>query len=101
MRGVFARVLERKCAEFEAVHREAVDDINAHDARLLRHMQVVGMTTSKAAELQGVLRALAPKVVVCEEAAKILEAHLLAAVSWRGTHIVWALWPSLKTESSR
>ena len=49
------------------------------DLRCLQQAQVIGVTTSGLARHSEVLRRLRPKVVLCEEAGEILEAHTLTA----------------------
>lgn len=58
---------------------EAVN--NATLLRILRANKVVGVTTTGCAIHQALIRALAPEIVVCEEAGEVLEAHLLACLS--------------------
>lgn len=42
---------------------------------------VVGMTTTGAAKYNALVRRLQPQIVIVEEAAEILEAHLLASLT--------------------
>ena len=48
---------------------------------VLRRAKVVGMTTTGAARLHSVLGQLQPKVIVVEEAAEVLEAHIVASLT--------------------
>ena len=50
------------------------------DLRLLRTANVVGITTSGLAQKLHYLRRIESKVVICEEAGEVLEAHLLTAL---------------------
>ena len=60
------------------------DDLNRcrrhRDLRCLEQAHIVGLTTSGLAANADSLRRLAPKVLLCEEAGEILEAHTLAAL---------------------
>ncbi len=47
---------------------------------MLREANVVGMTTTGAAKYRNVLRQLKPRIVLVEEAAEILEQHVLTAL---------------------
>lgn len=59
-----------------------LEDIrNAWVLRACSKAKIVGMTTSGAAKYQEALQALRPRVVICEEAGEVLEAHTIAAVS--------------------
>jgi len=48
---------------------------------LLRSAKVIGMTTTGAAKMQSVLQQVGPEIVVVEEAAEVLEAHIITALS--------------------
>eukprot|EP00442_Polarella_glacialis_P035764 CAMPEP_0115145248 /NCGR_PEP_ID=MMETSP0227-20121206/62004_1 /TAXON_ID=89957 /ORGANISM="Polarella glacialis, Strain CCMP 1383" /LENGTH=1642 /DNA_ID=CAMNT_0002554733 /DNA_START=528 /DNA_END=5456 /DNA_ORIENTATION=- len=76
-----ARLLERN-----ADHRAALE----RDRKLavLREMEVVGMTTTAVSKYQQLLKELRPEVVVVEEAAEVLEAHILTALHARTQHVV-------------
>uniref|UniRef100_K3X2E8 NF-X1-type domain-containing protein n=1 Tax=Globisporangium ultimum (strain ATCC 200006 / CBS 805.95 / DAOM BR144) TaxID=431595 RepID=K3X2E8_GLOUD len=54
---------------------------NARMLRILKSAKVVGITTTGCAMHQALIRALAPEIIVCEEAGEVLEAHLLACLS--------------------
>ena len=47
----------------------------------LRSAAIVGFTTSGAAKFDRLLHALRPRVVVCEEAGEVFEAHVLASLT--------------------
>lgn len=76
-----ARLLERN-----ADHRAALE----RDRKLavLREMEVVGMTTTAVSKYQQLLKELRPEVVIVEEAAEVLEAHILTALHARTQHVV-------------
>lgn len=57
-------------ARFDAVAEET-------DLRCLREAKIIGLTTSGLARNLGMLRKLQSKVLICEEAGEVLEAHLL------------------------
>jgi superfamily I DNA and/or RNA helicase len=46
------------------------------------------MTTTGAAKHQATLRTLRPRIVVVEEAAEVLEAHLLACLTTACEHVI-------------
>lgn len=50
------------------------------DKNVLEKAKVVGMTTTGAAKHQDVLLGIKPKIVVVEEAAEVLEAHITTAL---------------------
>ncbi|KAE9245768.1 hypothetical protein PF002_g7081 [Phytophthora fragariae] len=51
------------------------------DVEVLKRVQIIGMTTTGVAKNQQKLAAVAPPVVICEEAGEVLEAQLLACLS--------------------
>jgi len=76
-----SRLLERN-----AEHRASLE----RDRKLavLREMAVVGMTTTAVSKYQQLLKELRPEMVVVEEAAEVLEAHILTALHPRTQHVV-------------
>ena len=58
------------------------------DAEVLRAAKVVGLTTTSVAKRRDLLRLIGAEVLICEEAAEVLEAHVLAAVSATTKHVV-------------
>lgn len=50
------------------------------DRRVLETAEVIGVTTSGLAKRISVLRHIHTKVVICEEAGEVLEAHMLSAL---------------------
>lgn len=55
---------------------------------ILQTKDVVAMTTTKAAKIQSVLYDLKPKIVIIEEAAEVLETHIMASLSKYCEHMV-------------
>ncbi|KAH7708252.1 NFX1-type zinc finger-containing protein 1-like protein [Aphelenchoides avenae] len=58
------------------------------DLAVLKEAKVVGMTTTGAAMHQAALRALKPRIVIVEEAAEVLEAHLLTSLTVACEHAI-------------
>ncbi|KAG0043488.1 hypothetical protein BGZ83_011344 [Gryganskiella cystojenkinii] len=55
---------------------------------ILRQCSVVGMTTNGAAKSQELIKKLAPKIIICEEAGEVLESHILSALSASTQHLI-------------
>ncbi|KAF9349803.1 hypothetical protein BGX26_011932 [Mortierella sp. AD094] len=55
---------------------------------ILRQCSVVGMTTNGAAKSQELIKKLAPKIIICEEAGEVLESHILSALSSSTQHLI-------------
>nr|CAD7431768.1 unnamed protein product [Timema monikensis] len=61
---------------------------NMGDLRILREHHVVGMTTTGAARLQPLLQALRPTIVIVEEAAEVLESHIVVSLTKDCQHLI-------------
>ena len=72
------RILEKECLTVEARMRELKAK---KDAVLFRQPKILAMTTTGAARMMAVLREVGPRIVIVEEAAEVLESHLLAATT--------------------
>ncbi|KAJ7347665.1 NFX1-type zinc finger-containing protein 1 [Desmophyllum pertusum] len=72
---------EQRCHELEAVRFEEEQEV-------IRRATVVGMTTSGAARYHSVLQRVAPKIVVIEEAAEVMEAHIITSLSHDTKHTI-------------
>ncbi|KAM4688146.1 NFX1-type zinc finger-containing protein 1-like [Discoglossus pictus] len=54
---------------------------NQEDLLILQEADIIGMTTTGAAKFRKILQNIRPKIVVVEEAAEVLEAHIITALS--------------------
>ena len=54
----------------------------------LRHVKVIGMTTTGAAKYQDVLQRVKPRVIIVEEAAEVLEAHIISSLNTSCQHLI-------------
>lgn len=72
--------------ERNAEHRAVLE----RDRKLavLREMEVVGMTTTAVSKYQQLLKDLRPEIVIVEEAAEVLEAHILTALHAQTQHVI-------------
>jgi len=65
---------------------------NAIEAQLqlqvLSEAAVIGMTTTGVAKFQALIQQARPELIIVEEAAEVLEAHILAALSSATKHLV-------------
>ena len=74
-----------------AYHNAAqrLQEIHGHtDLEVMKHMKVVGMTTTGAARYQHIIQQLAPPIVIIEEAAEVLEAHVVTALNPGCKHLI-------------
>ncbi|CAI5953182.1 unnamed protein product [Closterium sp. NIES-65] len=68
--------------------RERSELQQVEDLQVLRRAQVVGMTTSGVAKMQHLITALGPRVIIVEEAAEVLEAHILTSLTPQTQHVI-------------
>ena len=61
---------------------------NEEEERALRRATVIGMTTTGAARYHHILRRIQPKIVVIEEAAEVLEAHIVTSLTPGTQHVI-------------
>ena len=83
-----ARELEERCQEYEVVCRQMREIKHGQEEDALRHATVIGMTTTGAAKYRNVLQKIQPRIVVVEEAAEVLEAHIVTALSQGAQHLI-------------
>ena len=72
---------EELCAELEWVKGEEEEEF-------ISQATVVGMTTSCAARYHSMLQRIAPKIVIIEEAAEVMEAHIITSLSRSTKHTI-------------
>jgi flagellar biosynthesis GTPase FlhF len=62
--------------------------MNDSDKTILSATKIIGATTSGAAKYDRLIKAVGPKIVICEEAGEVLEAHTLTALSPDTEHLI-------------
>lgn len=68
---------------------EKLQEIKDHnELQVMKTNDVIGMTTTGASNLQNLVKSLNPRVVIVEEAAEVLESHVLAALSEGTCHLI-------------
>ncbi|PKY47020.1 P-loop containing nucleoside triphosphate hydrolase protein [Rhizophagus irregularis] len=69
--------------------RQEMDDmINKGCKQVLLNSDVIGMTTNGAAKFQDLIRSVNPKIIICEEAGEVLEAHILGVLTPSIQHLI-------------
>ncbi|XP_069762565.1 NFX1-type zinc finger-containing protein 1-like isoform X2 [Narcine bancroftii] len=61
---------------------------NQEEILLLRQSKVIGMTTTGAAKYRNLLHDIKPRIVIVEEAAEILEAHIITSLTSACQHLI-------------
>ena len=84
--------IQRCKQRYEQKHKELcveLKEIKAQDEEeVIRRATIVGMTTSGAARYHTMLQRISPKIVIIEEAAEVLEAHIITSLSRNTKHTV-------------
>ncbi|GBC46709.1 uncharacterized protein OCT59_017758 [Rhizophagus irregularis] len=69
--------------------RKEVNDIYDEGRRqVLLSSDVIGMTTNGAAKFQNLIRSIGPRIIICEEAGEVLEAHIICALTRLTQHLI-------------
>ena len=71
----------------QAVEREQ-EIIRMEEYEVLRKAYVIGMTTTCAAKYRSILKEIRPRIVIVEEAAEVLEAHIIASLTPGCQHLI-------------
>ena len=71
----------------ERRHQELNDIYDEACHQILLNSDVTGMT-SGAAKLQNLIRYIDPKIIICEEAGEVLEAHILSVLTPSTQHLI-------------
>ncbi|KAK6492324.1 NFX1-type zinc finger-containing protein 1-like [Huso huso] len=84
--------IRRQILEYENEYQRTVNRItelrNQEDQTILKMAYVIGMTTTCAARYRKVLQDIQPKIVVVEEAAEVLEAHIVTTLTSGCEHLI-------------
>ena len=70
-----------KCKDYREMDQQ-------QDRHALESVDVIGMTTTGAAKYQHVLHMVKPKIVVIEEAAEVLESHIVSCLTASTQHLI-------------
>ncbi|CAG8471028.1 5060_t:CDS:10 [Dentiscutata erythropus] len=69
--------------------KNTIDKIYDEKRRqVLRGCDVIGMTTNGAAKFQTLIRSIGPRIIICEEAGEVLEAHILSSLTPATQHMI-------------
>ncbi|XP_041376703.1 LOW QUALITY PROTEIN: NFX1-type zinc finger-containing protein 1-like [Gigantopelta aegis] len=88
----FRQHIQQELAAKETIYGRFVNllkeiDIQ-EDKKVLERATVIGMTTTGAAKYQRVLSEIGPKIVIVEEAAEVLEGHVIATLGQGCQHLI-------------
>ncbi|CAH1269009.1 ZNFX1 [Branchiostoma lanceolatum] len=74
--------------EYEVATQELRELRNEEDRLIMEEATVIGMTTTGAAKYRSILQDIQPAVVIVEEAAEVLESHIVTTLSQQCQHLI-------------
>lgn len=80
--------VRHKNVEFNRLSSHLAELNMEEDFAFLRKAAVIGMTTTGAAKYRQLLQRVHPKIVIVEEAAEVMEAHVVTTLSQRCEHLI-------------
>ncbi|CAB4430491.1 unnamed protein product [Rhizophagus irregularis] len=72
---------EEKCKEVNDIYDET-------RRQVLLNSDVIGMTTNGAAKFQNLIRSIGPRIIICDNAGEVLEAHILSVLTRSTQHLI-------------
>ena len=73
--------LQSKQPDYERALARQHEVTSEEDFHILRNARVIGMITTCAARYRRILQRICPKIVLVEEAAEVLEAHIITSLT--------------------
>ncbi|KAK4872848.1 hypothetical protein RN001_014877 [Aquatica leii] len=90
--GQYQQYLIRKLivlqGDYKRISKEYKEIRDIIDLNIMKQSLVVGMTTTSAARLQTIIKNLESPIVVVEEAAEVLESHVVVSVTSHCKHLI-------------
>ena len=80
--------ISRKSQQYENICKRFTEVRDYEELHALREAVVIGMTTTGAAKYRAILEEIKPTIVVVEEAAEVLEAHIITSLTKCTQHLI-------------
>ena len=80
--------ISRKSQEYESICKRFTEVRGLEELHALKEAVVIGMTTTGAAKYRNLLEKIKPTVVIVEEAAEVLEAHIITSLTKGTQHLI-------------
>ncbi|CAH1277477.1 ZNFX1, partial [Branchiostoma lanceolatum] len=74
--------------EYEHAAKRLMEFQSQEDGEIMKEATVIGMTTTGAARYRSLLQDIKPAIIVVEEAAEVLEAHIVTTLSQQCQHLI-------------
>ena len=80
--------ISRKIQEYENICKRSREIRDSEELQVLREAVVIGMTTTGAAKYRTIVEDIQPTIVIVEEAAEVLEAHIITSLTKGTQHLI-------------
>ena len=80
--------IDRLRQEHDETLKQISEITNIQIEGILKKVDVIGMTTTGAAKHRSILQEIKPRIVIVEEAAEVLEGHVITALSSGTDHLI-------------
>ncbi|CAL1544822.1 unnamed protein product [Lymnaea stagnalis] len=80
--------MEKLVEQYKSAYDRKTEANREETLALLKSAKVIGMTTTGAAKHRAVLQALGCRIIVVEEAAEVLESHIVTALNKKCNHLI-------------
>ena len=84
----YLKQLQSNQPEYEKALARLNELIQEEEFHVLQKARVIGMTTTCAARYRRILQRICPKIVLVEEAAEVLEAHIITSLTKGCQHLI-------------
>ncbi|KAJ9450599.1 Helicase required for RNAi-mediated heterochromatin assembly 1 [Diplonema papillatum] len=88
VRSKHGRILKERCVQYEKVAVEKQEREVEFNTRRLAKARLVGATTTGCAKYTKMFEGLKPEVIIVEEAAEVLEAHVISVLTQNCRHLI-------------
>ena len=80
--------ISQRNKQYEDICKRFTEIKTQGELHALKHAVVIGMTTTGAAKYRALLEEIKPTIVVVEEAAEVLEAHIITSLTKNTQHLI-------------
>ena len=82
------KLFKTRQGEYDQAVERKQEIARMEEYEILRKACVIGMTTTCAAKYRSILKEIRPRIVIVEEAAEVLEAHIIASLTPGCQHLI-------------
>ena len=83
-----AREIVKRKKKYESLYKQKDETFQTDNVYRLRRAKIIGMTTTGAAKNRHLMERVRPRIVIVEEAAEVLEAHVISSLTSSCQHLI-------------